>query len=315
MMLSQEAFLARIQPKAGRPIPMVLDTDTYNEVDDQFCLAYSLLSGGFDVKAVFAAPFFNSRSSGPADGMERSYQEILKLLDLMQLPQDPPVFRGSTAYMTQPDVPVDSPAARELIRLALAQPVDDPLYVVTIGCPVNVSSAILMEPEIINHIVLVWLGGNPSYWDTACEFNLMQDPMASAVMMDCGAPLVMFPCQQVTDHLTTTLPELAYYLEDSSPLGQYLYRFVADYAAEFHAGMAWSKVIWDPITVLWMLHPEALKTQLVHTPALSYVPGEASTSENLKWLPRPDAPWMLEIINVNRDVLFADLFRLLGTKR
>ena len=64
-------------PKAGeRVLDMVLDTDTYNEVDDQFALCYSLCSPErLNVQAVYAAPFFNDRSNGPEQGMERSYSE------------------------------------------------------------------------------------------------------------------------------------------------------------------------------------------------------------------------------------------------
>lgn len=39
-----EAFrLKQLEPPAGK-VRMVLDTDTYNEVDDQFALAYAFLS-------------------------------------------------------------------------------------------------------------------------------------------------------------------------------------------------------------------------------------------------------------------------------
>jgi len=39
---------------------VVLDTDTYNEVDDQFALAHLLLAPELvRLEAVYAAPFFN----------------------------------------------------------------------------------------------------------------------------------------------------------------------------------------------------------------------------------------------------------------
>ena len=48
---------------------MVLDTDTYNEVDDQFAVVYTLFSPEkFEVEAFYAAPFFNDRSTGPKEG-------------------------------------------------------------------------------------------------------------------------------------------------------------------------------------------------------------------------------------------------------
>ncbi len=41
---------------------------------------------------------------------------------------------------------------------------DSLLYVATIGAITNVASAILMEPEIITRIVVVWLGGHALHW-------------------------------------------------------------------------------------------------------------------------------------------------------
>ncbi len=44
-------------------IDVVLDTDTFNEIDDQFAIAY-LLRAGADIRtaAIYAAPFFNANS-------------------------------------------------------------------------------------------------------------------------------------------------------------------------------------------------------------------------------------------------------------
>lgn len=304
--IEETTRIARLEAPRKRPIAMVLDTDTYNEVDDQFALAYALLEGSFDVQAVYAAPFHNSRSEGPEDGMERSYKEIHKLLDLMDLPKRPAVLRGSKQYMEAPDTPVDSPAARDLIARAMARDPEDPLYVVAIGCPVNVASALIMEPRLVHHIVLVGLGGNPSYWPTANEFNLMQDVHASQILFDCGAPLVVMPCQQVTDHLSTTVPELEHYLKEASPLGRYLCSFVTEYAKEFHAQVGWSKVIWDPITVMWLAHPEAVATRLTPTPVLQ---------KDLRYSQDMTRPMMREAYQADRDAILGSLFRLLGTPR
>ena len=60
-------LLNRLKRPEGK-IDVVLDTDTYNEIDDQFALAYLLRSGEkLNVKAIYAAPFFNEKSEGPAD--------------------------------------------------------------------------------------------------------------------------------------------------------------------------------------------------------------------------------------------------------
>ncbi|MCL1796700.1 MAG: nucleoside hydrolase, partial [Clostridia bacterium] len=76
----QDTQIRRLDPPLEK-IDMVLDTDAYNEVDDQFALAYALLSPEkLNVKAIYAAPFSNDRSTGPEDGMEKSYDEIVRLL-------------------------------------------------------------------------------------------------------------------------------------------------------------------------------------------------------------------------------------------
>ena len=73
----------RLEPPKGK-VRAILDTDTYNEIDDQFALAYAFLSKEkIELEAVYSAPYFNNRSTNAGDGMEKSYQEILRLLKLL----------------------------------------------------------------------------------------------------------------------------------------------------------------------------------------------------------------------------------------
>ena len=110
--LSEELLISRLQPPKSScgwywtPIPIM-------KIDDPYALIYALRSPQVRLEAIYAAPFHNSRSSGPADGMERSYQEILKILELIE--EKRPVFRGSDRWMATPDTPVESPAARDLV--------------------------------------------------------------------------------------------------------------------------------------------------------------------------------------------------------
>ena len=109
-LLPADELVRRLEPPKGR-VKMVLDTDTYNEVDDQFALAYSLLSPEkLDVLAVYAAPYFNDRSSGPEDGMEKSYAEIVRLLGKMGRTSEGFVFKGSRGYLPDGETPVESEA-------------------------------------------------------------------------------------------------------------------------------------------------------------------------------------------------------------
>ena len=138
--------------------------------------------------------------------------------------------------------PVESDATADLIERAMASPLDDPLYVVAIGAITNVASALLLEPEIRNRMVLVWLGGHARHWPDTREFNLRGDPAASRVVLDCGVPLVRFPCMGVVSHLHTTQPEMAEHVQGKGAIGDYLFQIYLDYHAD---QFAYSKQIWD----------------------------------------------------------------------
>ena len=78
-------------------VNVILDTDTYNEIDDQFALIQMLFSEDrINVKSINAAPFsMNSRSDNAEKGMELSYDEIFRLLEKINFERDNFVFKGS----------------------------------------------------------------------------------------------------------------------------------------------------------------------------------------------------------------------------
>jgi inosine-uridine nucleoside N-ribohydrolase len=258
--------IARLAPPEGR-VRMVLDTDTYNEIDDQFAVVYALLSKEkLDVEALYAAPFHNSRSDGPEDGMEKSYEEILRLLDRLGMDAEGFVFKGSRQYLEDLEKPVESPAARDLIERARTASPDKPLYVVAVGAITNVASAILMEPSIIDNIVVVWLGGNSIHWHNQQEFNFRQDLNASRLVFDCGVPFMQLPCTPVVTHLATTLPEMEAYLKGRGAIGDYLLQIFEEYEKDQYA---WSKVLWDMTAVAWLINGDWTPSNLIHSPIVT----------------------------------------------
>jgi len=258
--------IAMLQPPTARPIRMVLDTDTYNEIDDQFAVVYALISPELDVQAVYAAPFRNNRSTGPGDGMEKSYEEILRVLDKLDRPHEGFAFRGSTHYLTDPKKPERSAAALDLIARAKKSSPQDPLYVAAVGAITNVSNAILIEPAIIKNIVVVWLGGNGHHWPHQREFNYMQDLKASRTVFDCGVPFVQLPCTPIVTHFTTTVPEMERYVAGRGAIGDYLLKIFKDYRKD-HFG--WSKVLWDMTAIAWLVNDRWLPSDLVHSPIVT----------------------------------------------
>ncbi len=301
--LPLDVLLDRLSLPAEGKLSMVLDTDTYNEVDDQFALAYSLLSPErLDVQAVYAAPFHNDRSSGPRDGMEKSYDEIVRLLIKMGRSPENFVFKGSESYLPDGDTPVSSPAAQDLVHRAMARPDGDPLYVAAIGAITNVASALLMEPELVKKIVVVWLGGQPLSYPTAREFNLTQDVPAARVVLDSGVPFILVPCMGVASHLLATVPELKAYIGGKNPLCDALVELFAAYSTDH---FAWAKEIWDVAVIGCLVNPEWVPTVLEPSPLLA---------EESFWGRNPERHLIRVATGIHRNPIFKDMYEKLGSQ-
>jgi purine nucleosidase len=302
--LAPATLLARLAPPTGT-VRAVLDTDTFNEVDDQFALAHALLSPDrLTLEAVYAAPFVNQRSNAPGEGMEKSYDEIMRVLTLLGHQPTGGVYRGSTSYLPSPTTPVDSPAARDLIARAHAGP--GLLYVIAIAAPTNVASALLLDPTIADKIVVVWLGGHAVHWPHTREFNLEQDVPASRLLLDSGVPLVLLPCMGIVQMLATSIPELAHHLAGRGGLAEFLYARVRDFPDKPANYYCWHKVIWDVAATAWLVKPDWCPSDLRPAPLLR---------DDLTWAPASEIPPGRHLIRyvheVKRDPIFSDLFRKL----
>ena len=285
-----------------RPVRMVLDTDTGNEIDDQFALVYALISPELNVQAVYAAPFTNNRSSGPADGMEKSYEEILRILSRLEKSPDGFAFTGSSAYLSDLRNPERSPAVLDLVERARRSKPEEPLYVVAVGAITNVANAILIEPAIIRNVVVVWLGGNGHNWPNQREFNFRQDLKASRIIFDCGVPFVQLPCTPVVTHFATTVPEMERYVAGRGAIGDYLLAIFKDYRKD-HFG--WSKVLWDMTAVAWVIDDKPLPSDLVHSPIVT---------DNYTFSFDQSRHLIRTVNFVQRDLIFRDFFTKLDQR-
>ncbi len=283
----------------NKTVDAVLDTDAYNEIDDQFALAYMLRSSAWiRTRAIFAAPFLNERSRSPEDGMEKSYDEILRLLTLCGR-EDlcPKVYRGSKTFLPDEQTPVQSPAAQRLVELSREYTAEDPLYIVAIGAITNIASAFLLDPTVAERTVVVWLGGHGREWHDTKEFNLWQDVAASRVVFSANAPLIQMPCMGVVSAFTTTAPELRHHLCGKNPLADYLAQNVLDcYPGD---DRPWSRVIWDVTAVAWLTDAPRYLLWDVRPRLLAGYDG--------RYEPKEGAP-MAYVYHVHRDRLMEDLF-------
>lgn len=345
--LSPDLMADRLALPTGK-LRVVIDTDTANEIDDQFALAWALLSPEkLDVLAVTAEPFsfahhlpelraaevallageacpenlvggFQGWLSrlhrqgrrvgdltlvGPAEGMEQSYQEILRVFDACGVVSKGRVFRGADRYMTDAETPVVTDAATAIVDLAKSA--GGPLYVAALGCATNIASAILMAPEIIRDIVVVWTSGYPSAAPhcNRPSLNMVQDLPASRLLFDCGVPHVYLPGYHVGAQLKISLPEMERFVQGHGAIGDYLHHLFTHnplhhmFALGDTARRTW--VIWDIINIAWLINPEWVPTSLTTSPRLD---------ESLYWQKDPGRHPMREAHDVQRDEIFLSFY-------
>lgn len=298
-------LLKKLEVPRGK-IDVVLDTDTFNEIDDQYAIAYMLRSDEkLNTKAIYAAPFFNSHSSSPEDGMERSYNEALKIVSLCGRDDlKPNIFKGSREYLPDENTPVISPAAEDLAKRAMEYSTENPLYVVAIGAITNVASALLINPEIKDRVVIVWLGGHGWHFPKpANEFNMRQDIAGARVVFGCGAPVVQLPCVGVVSEFRVSKPELEYWLKDKNPLADYLARNTIREVEDHpnYKERVWTRVIWDVTAVAWLLNEgeRFMIESIEHTIAPQYDLHYSHTYNN---------HFYKYVRYIKRDALMGDLF-------
>ena len=293
-------LLKRLCKPKGK-VDVVIDTDTYNEIDDQFALAFLIKSDEkLNLKGIYAAPFYNQNSSSPQDGMEKSYHEIFNILSLMERDDlKPLVKRGSAKYLPDDTTFVESEAARSFVDLAMQYSPEKPLYVIGIGAITNIASAILMQPKIIDRIVIIWLGGNALHWTDNIEFNISQDVSAARVIFGCGAALVQLPCMGVVSAFNTSGPELEHWLRGKNKLCDYLVDVTTQAALHDSGISTWTRTIWDVTAVGWLLDGDFMRDRLEHSPIPQY-------SHYYSFDPRRHL--YRYVYHINRDSLFRELF-------
>ncbi|SOE18959.1 inosine-uridine nucleoside N-ribohydrolase [Hoeflea halophila] len=347
-----------MQCRLGRPGPrprVIIDTDTANEIDDQYAVAWALLSPErLALEGVTAEPFsFRHQKEGlhsavaalkrgaaenafeenfmgafggwaerlidagrgaedvhftePDEGEKLSYEEILRVFDKCGVPSEGKVFRGSPGYLESFDAPIDTPAARFIIEQARKRS-EGPVYILAMGAVTNIASALLMAPDIIDNIVVVWTSAFPSYapFSNQPSLNLVQDPLASQLLFECGVPHVYLPGYHVGAQLMISKPEMEKFVKGKGAIGDYLWHLYTHnplhtkYQINEPDTKTW--VIWDIINVAWLFDPDYVTVHMTSSPELT---------DELYWKHEPGRHKMLEAYDVNRDAIFEDFYRTL----
>ena len=249
---------------------VILDTDMYNEIDDQFALTYLMKSLDiFDLQAITIAPFSKSGYANTMtieEGTEKSYDTTLNILDMLDKSEYKGlVYKGATNYMK--DSNGDNDAVNKIIEIANK---NEKTIILAIGAITNVALAIKKSPEIIKKIKVVWLGGNSFLVKDNSEFNFRQDIKAVQTVFNSEVELVVIPCRNVASNLSTTIYELEHYLSEDTKLNKYLKdifikckkAFMKDAKDEIGS----SKTLWDLSAIAYEINADWFKTEMISCP-------------------------------------------------
>lgn len=241
---------------------VILDTDTYNECDDQFALSYMLKSQDvFNIEAITVAPYSNKNCTVPA-GIENSYNEVIKICNMLNYDSTNKVFKGSTDYISN-GYNENNDAINKIIEVALK---NKKTYIMAIGALTNIALAIKNKPDIIEKIEIIWLGGNSFLGKDNMEFNFKQDVQAVKIVFESKIKLTVIPCKNVASNLRTSIYELNHYLKDKSNLCNYLIdRFYND---GYH-GIQERRVIWDISVIAFLINKSWFETQNISCPLIN----------------------------------------------
>lgn len=295
---SWKEFYEYVSNYKNSKINIILDTDTYNECDDQFALSYLLKNQDlFNIEAITVAPYqHQSRNVSVREGQELSYNEILKICKWLNFNISNKVFNGSMDYI-QNGYNETNDAVNKIIEIALK---NDKTYILAIGAITNIALALKKEPKIINKIEIIWLGGNEFGYKDNLEYNFRQDIEAVKIVLNSKVKLTILPCKNVASNLKIDINTLKNNLENKSELCNYLIeRFYDD---GYH-GVQESRVIWDISVIAYMINKNWFETKEINCPKIN---------NDTSYKPTNNKHMITFVTKLDRDKIYKDLFKKLG---
>jgi purine nucleosidase len=216
-----------------KKIRLIINTDAKNEADDQYAIVHALLTPRFKIKGIIAAHFGDKRSK---QSMEDSYEEVRKVVALMNMENKVDIFRGAAKAITNEVTPEKSEGAELIIREALSEE-PSPLYAIFLGPLTDMASAYLIEPRIAGRINVIWIGGR-EYPAGGEEYNLSNDINAANVIFKSNIPLWQVP-RSVYSTIRVSIAELEYKVKPCGEIGNYLFEQLIEVNNKFGDNARW----------------------------------------------------------------------------
>lgn len=262
-------LLSYCSEKESHRIPILIDSDANNELDDQHALAYAFFNQDvFDIKGITINATF-----GGGDANEQ-YEEGKRVMQLCNVWGAFPLKKGATKGFDEISNQLDSAtydgyeAVAFIIQEALKAG-SEKLVLIPIGKLTNIALAIKKAPQIKEKIRIVWLGSN--YPDPG-EYNLENDISAMNYILNQDVPFEMVVVRYGTafgsDEVRVTPDEITEKMKAQGPhvspvKGRHGGEFTSfgDYSVDLFSkinlsGNPPSRALYDVVAIAMVKHPE-----------------------------------------------------------
>lgn len=237
-------------------VPLLLDTDLGDAIDDAFALAFALRSPELDLRAVTTVIDDNGLKARLA----------WKLLGLYNR-RDIPLARGAPEPLLAPRTPSSSrqydvltrddllpqaaqrPAAQLIVEMVRQSP---GISIAAIGPLTNLALALKLDPSIKSGIARIYLMGG-AYQSHEAEYNIRVDPHAARIVFESGVPVTAVGLE-ATRPLVLRQDDLARLRLASDPAGLMLLRLLELNGAE-------RPVLYDPLALAVIIKPDLVRFQ------------------------------------------------------
>jgi purine nucleosidase len=306
---------ARLRAQSATPrIPVLLDTDANNELDDQHAIAYMLFSGDvFDVEGISV-----NRTRGGGD-VEMQAKEAERVVQLAGLSRVFPVYRGANGSFAEiaphvGEATFDGKAAVDMILAQSRKSRPQKLVLVPIGKLTNIALALKKEPALASRVRVVWLGSN--YPDPG-EYNQENDEGALQFILDSTSvpfemAVVRYGKPSGTDHVRVTRDQIRAGVAGKGPgvrirvEGRIGGRFetFGDYSVDLFDhiqmnGTPPSRALYDMAAVAIVKNPAWAHPRRIGAPQLV----------DSKWVERPENARTITVWeDFDRDAILADFY-------
>lgn len=214
-----------------KKIPIILNCDTRNEIDDQFAITYALKSEDVEVLGIVSVQ--NQKRNG-TNSVDLYHEEAKKLADLCQC--QTPVFKGSRFPLHSKYMAEKSKGVGFIIDTI--QTSRESVYLVCTGPATDIVSAALLDPTIKDKCKVIWLGAFKDQTEVDRtrnrEVNFSGDKKAAGLIFHLGLDLTYLPMWGVADNLVTQAWTFADELRERNlPVTVYLAELIENHWKRF----------------------------------------------------------------------------------